>query len=241
MKPLISTIKLTSLIGFFLIMASSVSIAQKKEAVKFQIDNENGYFEILLDDTLLLKRYKDSLTVGQHKAEVWSYGYDTKEVEFTVEPDKTTEVYVKLDRSIAYGAYEQSYSAYRVKFHKAVTIPVSTSLALTLTSGVFMINAYNLKKTVLVDIDNYSQTTIAEEIALLKNRVEENNRKYNINRTAFYITGGLALAGIGTSIYTAIKFRRSNTAPTYSKQSPFADKVSLQFTGTGVAFQIKIG
>jgi len=223
------------------LICASASMAQNKEAVKFLVDNENGYFEILLDDTLLIKRYKDSLTVGQHKAKVWSYGYDTKEIEFTVEPDKTTEVYVKLDRSVAFGAYESSYAAYRVKFHKAVTIPISASLALSLTSGVFMINAYNLRKIVLVDIDSYSQSTIPDEIALIKNRVEENNRKYNFNRTGFYITGGLALAGIGTSIYRAVKFRRSNSAPIYSKQSPFSDKMSLQFTGSGFVFQFKLG
>ncbi|MBK6525323.1 MAG: hypothetical protein IPG07_07060 [Crocinitomicaceae bacterium] len=241
MRFLFSNIRLRHLAVFILLISSHVSNAQNKEAVKFLVDNENGYFEILLDDTLLIKRYKDSLTVGQHKAQVWSYGYDVKEVEFTVEPGKTTEVYVKLDRSAAFGAYESSYAAYRVKFHKAVTIPISTSLALSLTSGAFMINAYNLRKTVLVDINNYSQTTIPDEIALIKNRVEENNRKYNISRTGFYIAGGLALAGIGTSIYTALKFKRSNPVPVYSKQSPFSDKMSLQFTGTGFVFQIKIG
>jgi hypothetical protein len=241
MISVLSNIKLTYILGFMLLICTSSSMAQNKEAVKFLVDNENGYFEILLDDSLLIKRYKDSLTVGQHKAQVWSYGYDTKEIEFAVEPGKTNEVYVKLDRSAAFGAYESSYAVYRLKFHKAVTIPISTSLALSLTSGAFMINAYNLRKTILVDINNYSQTTIPDEIALIKNRVEENNRKYNFSRTGFYITGGLALAGIGTSIYTAIKFRRSNSAPTYSKESPFSDKVCLQFTGTGFAFQIKLG
>lgn len=205
------------------------------------MDNENGYFEILVDDTLLIKRYKDSLEVGYHKAQIWSYGYDAKEVEFTVKADTITEVYVKLDRSIAYRAYEESYSTYRLKFHKAVTIPISISLAFSLTSGAFALNAYDLHKKVLIDINNYSQTTVPDEIAMFKLRVEENNRKYNINRTGFYITGGLALAGIGTSIYTAIKFKRSNTEPTYSKVSPFDNKVSIQFTGNGFALQFKLG
>jgi len=241
MRYLNLNIKLTYILGLMLLFFSFISMAQQKEAVKFLVDNENGYFEILLDDTLLIKRYKDSLTVGEHKAQVWSYGYDIKEIEFTVEPGKTTEVYVKLDRSVAFGAYEASYAEYRVKFHKSVTIPISTSLALSLTSGAFMMNAYNLRKIIVTDIGDYSQTTIPDEIALIKNRVEENNRKYNFSRTGFYITGGLALAGIGTSIYTAIKFRRSNSAPTYSKQSPFSDKMSLQFTGTGFVFQFKLG
>src|SRR5688500_4260958 len=68
--------------------------AQNKGEVKFLVDNQNGYFEILVDDTLLIKRYKDSLTAGVHKAQIWSFGYDVKDVEFTVAADTTTEVYV---------------------------------------------------------------------------------------------------------------------------------------------------
>lgn len=241
MKILLSNKKLNCLIGFFLILNSVVSVAQNTGIVKFQIDNENGYFEILLDDTLLIKHYKDTLPAGYHRAKVWSYGYNTKEIEFTVEANTVNEVYVKLDRSAAYMAYEESYSKYRVQFHKAITVPISVSLALTITSGVFMTNAYDLKKSIVLDMGNYNQSTLPDEIAQIKARVEENNRKYNFNRTAYYISGSFALIGIGTSIYTSLKFKKSNSEPTYSKQSPFSDKVSLQFTGSGLAIQLKLG
>lgn len=229
------------LFGVILILSASFSIAQNKGVVKFLVDNENGYFEILVDDTLLIKRYKDSLAVGHHKAQIWSYGYDIKDVEFTVKADSQTEVYVKLDRSIAYSAYEESYDRYRMEFHKSITLPVSVTLAFALTSGTFMLNAYDLRKKVVSDIDNYSLTTLPDEIALIKARVHDNNRKYNLSRTGYYITGGLAVAGIATSLYYGIKFRNNNVEPTYSKESPFSDKVSFQFTGNGFALQLKLG
>lgn len=228
-------------LGILFILGSCISFAQQKGAVKFFVDNENGYFEVLVDDTLLIKRYKDSLTVGEHHAQIWSYGYDVSDVSFTVKADTVTEVHVKLDRSMAFGAYEESYSRYRIKFHKSVTVPVSLTLAFSITSGTFMLNAYDLKKKVVTDMENYSLTTVPDEIATIKNRVEVNNKKYNFSRTGYYISGGFALAGIATSIYTCIKFKKSNTEPTYSKQSPFADKVSFQFTGNGFALQLKLG
>lgn len=220
---------------------NKTAICQEKADVKFLVDNENGYFEILLDDTLLIKKYKDSLTLGSHIAQIWSYGYNTETVEFKVLPDTVNEVYVKLNRSQDFLEYEQRYDAYRMKFHKAVTLPVSSTIAVSMMSAGFMIRAFDLRKVIVSDIELYSKTSLPDEIEAIKMRVDENNSKYNVNRYGYYITGGLALAGIFTSVYTAIRFKNNNTEPVYSLQSPFDKKIGLRTTSNGVSLVIRIG
>jgi len=214
---------------------------QNKGVVKFQIENDNGYFEVLVNDTLLIKKYQDSLPEGNYTAQVWSQGYDVKDADFTIKKDSVTLVYLKLDRSTAYAAYNQSYRNYRIKFHKSVTVPVCVSLGFAITGGVFMIRAFDLQKRINLDIANYSQTPNPTEIDLLKIAVAENNKKYNLMRTGFYVSTGLALLSIATTIYTSIKFKNNIEEPTYSKLSPFNDKMTLQFNGNGAAIIFRIG
>lgn len=217
------------------------AFSQDKSLVKFIVDNENGYFEVLLDDTTLIKQYKDSLTVGEHKALVWSYGYDAQSVSFTVLPNQDNEVYVKLYRSDAYQAYTSSYHDYRMQFHKAVTLPVSLTLLAGITSGTFMLKAYELKKKITVDMENYYSTPFPDEIAAYKASVESNTKKYDRNRYGYYATGAITFFGIGVSTYLGLRFKHNHIEPTYSKVSPFSDRTSFIFTGTGCSIQIRIG
>jgi len=232
---------ITFLVVINMSLLSLNSAGQNKGVVKFQIENDNGYFEVLVNDTLLIKKYQDSLPAGTYAAKVWSQGYDIKDVDFTIKKDSVTLVYLKLDRSTAYEAYNQSYYNYRAKFHKSVTLPVCVSLGFAITSGVFMIRAYDLRKIINLDIDNYSQTPNPSEIDLLKIAVEENNKKYNFMRTGFYVSSGLAVLSIATTIYSSIKFNHNNQEPTYSKLSPFNNKMTLQFYGNGAAIIFRIG
>lgn len=230
---------LIGLMGLY--QSSTEMFSQAKGDVKFLIDNENGYFEILVDDTLLIKRYRDSLTVGNHKAQVWSYGYEVKEIEFMVSADSSTSVYVKLDRSSAYLAYQESYDVYRMKFHKAVTIPVVVTGTMAFTAGVCMLKAYDLKKQITSDIKDYHLTPQSDEIATIKETIESNNRKYTAYRYGYYVTGGLTLAGIAGSIYTGLKFRNNAVEPVYSKNSPFLNKSSFYFSPGMFLFTYRIG
>lgn len=215
--------------------------AQQKAPVKFLVDNDNGYFEIFLDKSKLLKLYKDTLTVGKHTAEIWSYGYDVKEIEFTVLPDTLNEVYVKLDRSAPYLAYAESYKTYRMHFHKMVTLPVSATLSCGIVSGIFLLNGYDLKKQIDLDMIGYFVSSDVDEIEAYKIAVDENNKKYSICRAGYYAFGGLMLVGIGTSIYTGIKFRNNYEEPVYSKQSPFSTRTGLNFSPSGIGFTYRIG
>jgi len=230
---------MTLLAGFF--FSSAHSFSQAKGVVKFQIENDNGYFEVLVSDTILIKKYTDSLAVGHYKAQVWSYGYDVQDFEFNVAKDSVTFAYVKLNRSTAYGAYSQSYQNYRTKFRTSVTLPATLTLVFGLTSVTCAVIAYDLKKKINTDIFNYSQTSDPTEIDAYKVAVAENNARYNRMRIGFYVSSGVTLLGIATTIYSSIQFKRNNVEPTYSKVSPFNNKMSLQFNANGAAIIFKLG
>lgn len=61
---------------FFISLLISINLTAQEGIVKFAVDVDNGYFEILINDTLLLKRYKDTLAVGVFKATIWSLTYE---------------------------------------------------------------------------------------------------------------------------------------------------------------------
>jgi hypothetical protein len=232
---------LTAVLGIAFTLTLTLPFAQQSGVIKFQVDNANGYFEILVNDTLVIRQYKDTLPVGTYNAQAWSYGYDVKDFSFTILPDTAVSVYVKLDRSTVYQAYEQSYHNYRMDFHKSVTLPVSATLALGITSTVFMMKAYDLRTQVTTSISSYYNSPVTSEIAQIKEDVARLNSKYNTMRTGFYIGAGLTSLGVLTSIYTCNRFKQTSTEPTYSKQSPFAGKMSLNFTPYGYGMIIKIG
>jgi hypothetical protein len=101
--------------------------------------------------------------------------------------------------------------------------------------------AYDLKKKINTGIFNYSQTSNPSEIAAYKLEVQENNAKYNRMRVGFYIGSGLTILSIATTVYSGIRFSRTNPEPTYSKVSPFNKKVSLEFNSNGAAILFKFG
>lgn len=228
-------------VAFLLFFASTFFVkGQDQGIIKFLVDVDNGYFEIELNDTLLLKRYKDTLPVGEYNAKVWSPGYVVAPISFTIEKDKTTELYVQMAKNNDFINYEINYKAYRNQFHKSYTAPISATLLSTITTGAFMVRSYSLKKKLTDDIDLYYKTPVTDEIEEIKARIDQNNRKYNINRTAFYINGGLTLAFLGGTIWSIRQFNKNNTEPVYIKESPFKDKYSLQINPFGCSFVIHI-
>ena len=242
--PLLHFLPLPLLLHFFLpslLIFGTTGHAQETGVIRFQVDNENGYFEILLNDTLVIKQYRDTLPVGTYEAKAWSPGYEVKDFRFTISANESTDAYVKLDRSTAYQAYSQSYKSYRMKFHKAVTLPVSASLAVGITGTIFMIKAYDLQKEIKLNMDAYYQSSNTLEIENIKASINADNNRYNRMRTGFYVCAGLTGLGVITTVYTGLRFRNNVAEPVYSKQSPFADKMSLQFNPYGCALVIRIG
>ncbi len=232
LKILITTIAL--------IFVSGSSFSQGTGIVRFFVDVDNGYFEIEINDTMWLRRYKDTLPAGDYSAKVWSPGYVVAPIDFTIVEGMVTEKHVKMAKNNDFVDYELKYKAYRMQFHKQFTVPLSVTLASTITTGVFMVNAYNTKKQINTDIDLYYKSPVSQEIDEIKLRISDNNQKYNRQRTAFYINTGFTFAFIGGTIWSYMNFNKNYTEPTYSKESPFKDKFSMNLTPYGCSFSIKI-
>jgi|GEM_PF-2661493 len=222
------SIPFTFILLILAINQHSTSLAQDQGVVKFLVDVDNGYFEIEINDSMLLKRYKDTLPVGEYKAKIWSPGYVVTPVSFTIEKDKTTELYVVMAKNNDYLAYEENYSAYRNQFHKNYTAPLSLTLVSTITTGAFMARAYSLRKRIYTDIEAYYNSPITSELDEITLRIEDANKKYNFNRNAFYINGGITLALIGGTIWSIKRFNQNYIEPVFNKESPFKEKYSFQ-------------
>ncbi len=215
--------------------------AQGKGIVKFFVEVDNGYFEIELNDTMLLKRYKDTLPAGHYEAKVWSPGYIVAPISFDVVDGMTTEKHVKMAKNNDFVRYEEEYKAYRAQFHKHLTLPVSLSLGTAITSGIFMANAYEQRQAILSDVDLYGKIANPDEVEAVKAQVLQNNKQYNRYRTGFFIGTGLTVGIVGATIWSYRKFKREYTEPTFNKESPFEDKYSFNVTPYGCSFAIKIG
>src|SRR5690606_14161860 len=102
-----------------------------------------------------------------HEAKVWSPGYLINVVEFDIIAGKTIDQYVPMVISNERQKFEREYKSYRMAFHKSFTVPLSVTLALSLTSVAFMTTAYISKNKVYDDIDLYfSAPTYAEAVDL---------------------------------------------------------------------------
>ena len=250
---LISLSLMRLICAFFLLVLASISFAQENPDsstvkvpvdqgyARFLVDVDNGYFEIVIDDTMYLKLYKTALPPGHHKAKIWSPGYVMNVVEFDIEKDKTTDVYVSMALSNDKLAFEEEYKDYRMKFHKSLTVPLSLTLAMGLTSSAYMITAYIMRQRVYEDIDLYFMAPTYSEAVDIKNSIAVNNRKYNTRRIMFYSTLGLTVAGIGATIYTFKRFNKNNSEPQYIEPSPFKDKFSMNVSPFGCSIKWRFG
>ncbi|MFT5821768.1 MAG: hypothetical protein ACI8ZM_003022 [Crocinitomix sp.] len=230
------------IISTLLTFAGQIGYSQSSNMgeVRFFVNVDNSYFEIEINDTMLLRRYKDTLPAGHYSAKVWSPGYVLNRIDFTVVAGKTTEKHVDMVKNNNYIEYEQDYKAYRMQFHKQFTAPLTLSLVSSITSGVFMVNAYTNKKKVIADLENYHLSSVTSEIGEIKLRISENNKKYNFHRTAFYINSGFTCLFIGGTIWSYMNFKKNYTEPDYAKDSPFKDKFSLNLTPYGCSLAIKL-
>lgn len=230
------------ILSLILLIGGLHAFTQQNEMgeIRFLVEVDNGYFEIEINDTMLLKRYKDSLPAGNYTARIWSPGYEVNELEFSVYAGKMVEKRVPMTRTADFLSYKADYKAYRMQFHKQLTAPVSFSLASSIVTGVFMINAYTTKNAIFSDIDLYGKSPVTSEIDVIKQRVADNTKKYNRQRTGFYISSGITALLVGATTWSYINFKRNYTEPTYNKESPFAEKFSMSFTPYGCSLTFKI-
>ena len=121
-------------------------LAENEGMVKFLVDVDNGYFEVLVNDTLWLRQYKDTLPAGKYEAKVWSPGYVIHPIDFEIKAGEVTEKFVNMVFTNDRQKFEADYKAYRMNFHKSFTVPASVSLGISLWTGYHMIRSYDLRK-----------------------------------------------------------------------------------------------
>lgn len=232
-------IRFISFIAFFFFFHGLV--AQNKGQVMFLVDVDNGYFEIEINDTMLLKRYKTDLPEGHYKAKIWSPGYVVNTIEFDITANKTTEKYVKMERTNDFIQYEYDYKQYRQAFHKSFTLPGALALTSAVYTGTTMLRMYNFRQRTLDEIELYNLSSTSNEIEQIKLNVNNYNRKFLNNRTYFYTGIGFTALFTGYTIYAYSKFKKNHTEPTFNKDSPFRDKYSFYPGMNSLTLQIKIG
>lgn len=228
---------------FLICISSAHAFSQEAKLgeARFMVNVDNGYFEILINDTMLVKQYKVQLPQGKHSAKVWSPGYITSQVDFEVFNDSVTNNYVEMAVSNERKQFEEDYKAYRMEFHKSLTVPACTTLGMALTSGVLMTRGYTLKKTILSDVESYHLSANYKDANFYRNEIDLNNKKYNRTRIGFYSFLGLTAASLGTTIFTYSRFKKTSQEPKLNAESPFKDKFSFYLTPYGGLMRITIG
>lgn len=212
---------------FFALSASS-SFSQTG-IIKFAVDVDNGYFEILINDTLLLKQYKDTLPAGDYSAVVWSPTYVAQEIDFKVTEGMDAMLHVKMVRSDEYLTYAKSQAVFYKKKQSLVKRPAIISSMLTIgtaTSFIWLMQKDKQRQELLLNYDNMKEVL---KLNNYKDEYETVENHYNLARTFFYVGTGLTLASIITSVFTIRNFNQKfkHNRPVYSDGSPWQDRFSI--------------
>lgn len=217
-----------------------MGFGQDMGQVRFLVDVDNGYFEVVINDTLYLKKFKDSLPEGNYTAEIWSPGYITERKEFTIKSGETTDVNVKPIHNNDYEQYEYDYKAYRNEFHKSLSLPLSLTLTSAIYSGTVMLRMYNFRKKTADELALYDLSISSSEITDIKTNIDGYNTKFKRNRIFFYSGSVITALFAAYTTYSYGKFRRNSTEPTYNQDSPFKDRFSFMPNPTGFTMTLRI-
>lgn len=209
--------------------------------MKFFVEVDNGYFEILINDNFYLKNFQTKLPPGKHSAKIWSPGYITNEVTFEVTENQVTEVHVPMAHSNERIEFENEYKVYRMNFHKSLTLPGTVTLAGVLTTGTFMTLAFDRKRKLLDLVDSYHAAPTYSEVLDYKSQINSNNQKFNRYRIGYYVAGGISVGALITTIYTYSRFKKNSTEPVLKATSPFADRFSFNPFMNGCTLKWRIG
>lgn len=221
---------LTKIVFLSSLLSLSLScFSQKKGIVRFAIEVDNGYFEILLNDTLLVKSYKDTLPVGHYNGVVWSPSYEAKVIEFDVIPGDNSPFYLKLEHNEAHYNNELVSKNYDRKRRLYRHTPVYLSVGGLLTSGVVLPFLRKSSKDLEEQVLLYDYLKAPHLIRNYKADFIPLEKKYNLQRTLFYAGIGVSCASIVTAVFT---FRYFNSHFRYSnlkEESPWHDRFSMNF------------
>jgi hypothetical protein len=220
-------VKYLTLISCFFL--STISFSQDKGVIRFAVDVDNGYFEILLNDTLLIKQYRDTLPIGHYDGVVWSSGYEAKEISFDVGPGENGMLHVKMKHNQAFFDNIQESISYDKKRHLFKHVPVAVIFLGLATSAV---TTHFLRKSRdALDLEALKYGSIGSLWAIRQYKANfiTQEKGYNRLRTLFY--GGIIVSAT-TFVGAIFTFRYFNKNIHYSnlrENSPWNDKFSLNF------------
>jgi hypothetical protein len=224
---------------FCLFIFSLNALAQEGLAV-FYVNTDEGYYEVEINDSTVLKQHKTVLPVGTYSANIWAPGYLTETVNFEVSLNDTTTIVLALTRNSDYLLFEQDYKAYRNQFHKQVTFPVSLTLASSISTGYFMLRAFDTQKDIRSEIEGYYNSFTVNEVDLFKQSIRDKTDRYNRLRSAYYVSGSIAALLVAGTIYSSIHFKRNYLEPKYTEESPFLSKLSFVVTPFGANLTLNL-
>ena len=223
-----------SILLFGLFLINSVVFCQEFGTIRFgieldeQMDIDKRYFEIQLEDTLLINQSIVELPTGLYEGFIWSPGFETQEIQFEIKPNENTDLLMKMERTVEYLAYRQEMPLYLKKGKRFKRAPL---IFMVLCAGgtIFATERMtSFQRKLFQGEYDYQYTTSVRNMILLKDEMRLNTIKYNQYRTFFYT--GLAATGVALigSIWSARYFKRKIPKPYYNKESPFQNKLGLE-------------
>ena len=225
---------------FLLLSLSLYSHSQKTGIIRFAIEVDNGYFEIFLNDTLLEKRYKDTLPVGHYEGTIWSPTYKTKDISFDILEGDNGKFHTKLEHNEAYYEDIKASINYDKKRNLYKRLPVFLIVTGLITSGV--VYPFLSKSRDIIDdrISRYSELSLPSYIRNFKTSFIQYENQYNTRRAIFYSGIGISCSAFVASFFSFRYFNRNFSYSNLKETSPWADRFSFYFTGSSTGFIIKI-
>jgi hypothetical protein len=204
------------LISIFILLTTNAlhsqeSLEQKvldSTNTKFYINQQFGVFEILLNDTIIIKHWRANLKPGAYKGQVWAPHYETSDISFVVEDGQETKVYVTLQKTTYLSEFESKleeyYAKQRVLFSNPIVVSMFFTAASLTTYGIATKTKGRLKKIE----DLYRVSTDPGEIFNLKNEYVRLSGVYDKQYRAQTILFGLTSVVYIISVKLILEFRK---------------------------------
>lgn len=199
--------------------------------IKFVIEQDNGHFEILVNDTLLLKTYKDTLPVGTYTAKIWSPSYKQLDTSFIIKKNIETICFHQLKRTENYYNEVKNMVLRNKKKSVYVRLPIFLSVVAATSTIIYSASASKQLKATNLFIQDYPKLESLAQVQVFKSELLGMQNRFNKTRTRLYTS--LTLSGLfaGVTIYgnhllnKRYPYKRLNLKP-----SPFIDKMSFNYS-----------
>lgn len=223
-----------------LLLTSASANCQEKGIIRFAVEVDNGYFEILVNDTLLIKSYKDTLPYGEYQAVVWSPTYEPRSISFIVNAPDNETVHIKMKRKQSYLSSIQSENTLQTKRKVMLHLPVTLSVCSFVGAGVSWVFLNKNRKILQEELPKYGTIQSVIDLREYKENFAKAERNYNTSRAIFY--SGIAIGAASTifSIWSSRYLKKNFKRTQYKDHSPWHDRFSwrIGFSSMSLNFNL---